>query len=64
MVKMIARAAKRVPSGTAREWVLVVDLELMHEHVFRKLRKSMRLTQAQMAGLLQVPLVTVREWER
>jgi DNA-binding XRE family transcriptional regulator len=35
----------------------------MHEHGFQKLRKSMGLTQAQMAGLIRVPVVTVRAWE-
>ena len=39
------------------------SVELMREHVFRKLRKSMGLTQAQMAGLLRVPVVTVRARE-
>lgn len=36
---------------------------MMHEHGFRKLRKSMGLTQGQMAGLIRVPVVTVRAWE-
>jgi len=35
----------------------------MHEHEFRKLRKRMGLTQAQMAGLIRVPLVTVKKLE-
>jgi DNA-binding XRE family transcriptional regulator len=35
----------------------------MHEHEFWKLRKRMGLTQAQMAGLIRVPLVTVKKLE-
>jgi DNA-binding XRE family transcriptional regulator len=52
-----------VPPGTASKAVLVVSSETMHEDSCRKLRKSMGLTQAQMAGLIRVPLVTVRAWE-
>jgi DNA-binding XRE family transcriptional regulator len=35
----------------------------MHEHGFLKLRKLMGLTQAQMASLIRVPLLTVRARE-
>jgi hypothetical protein len=37
--------------------------EPMHAHAFLKLRKSMGLTRAQMAGLIRVPLFTVRACE-
>jgi DNA-binding transcriptional regulator YiaG len=52
-----------VPPGTASKAVLVVSSETMHAHGFLKLRKSMGLTQAQMAGLIRVPLGTVKAWE-
>jgi DNA-binding transcriptional regulator YiaG len=35
----------------------------MHEDAFRELRKSMGLTQAQMASLLRLPVATVRTLE-
>jgi hypothetical protein len=48
-----------VPDDTASKATLVVKFRLMDEHTFQKLRRSMGLTRAQMAGLLRVPLVTV-----
>ena len=35
----------------------------MDHDVLRKLRKSMRLTQAQMAGLMRLPVTTVKKLE-
>jgi DNA-binding transcriptional regulator YiaG len=43
--------------------VLVVRSETMHEDAFRELRKSMGLTQAQMASLLRLPVATVKTLE-